>query len=218
MDYAIVKWDFVDDNPAVSNYLQQMNNQTIIGGSGSGAIISSNGYIVTNAHVVEFSKMDDEQIAYAAFKQMVQGIADYFQVDVNAAYDYMIDYTQYVDIKRGLKVILPGGDVLDGEIKSYGAPINEGKDVAVLKIERKNFPTLKLGNSDDVQNQDNIWVIGYPAAADSDLLSPDSSLVSSMNTGHISAASKKTEQGSPVIQIDAAATHGNSGGPVIKAL
>ncbi|WP_242401233.1 S1C family serine protease [Anoxybacillus flavithermus] len=216
VDYAIVKWDFVDDNPAVSNYLQQMNNQTIIGGSGSGAIISSNGYIVTNAHVVEFSKMDDEQIAYAAFKQMVQGIADYFQVDVNAAYDYMIDYTQYVDIKRGLKVILPGGDVLDGEIKSYGAPINEGKDVAVLKIEGKNFPTLKLGNSDDVQNQDNIWVIGYPAAADSDLLSPDSSLVSSMNTGHISAASKKTEQGSPVIQIDAAATHGNSGGPVIN--
>ncbi|MCZ0755216.1 S1 family peptidase, partial [Anoxybacillus sp. J5B_2022] len=110
---------------------------------------------------------------------------------------------------------MPSGDVLDGDIKSYGAPINEGKDVAVLKIEGRNFPTLKLGNSEHVQNQDDIWVIGYPAAADSDLLSPDSSLVSSMNTGHISAASKKTEQGSPVIQIDAAATHGNSGGPVI---
>lgn len=216
IDYAVVEWDFLDYNPDVSNYLQQMNYQTIIGGSGSGAIISSNGYIVTNAHVVELSKMEDEQIIFAAFEQMVQGIANYFQVDYDVAYDYMIEYTQYVNVKRGLKVVLPSGDVLDGEIKSYGAPIYEGKDVAVLKIEGKNFPTLKLGNSDRVQNQDNIWVIGYPAAADSDLLSPDSSLVSSMNTGHISAASKKTEQGSPVIQIDAAATHGNSGGPVIN--
>jgi serine protease Do len=101
-------------------------------------------------------------------------------------------------------------------VKSYGAPINEGKDVAVLKIEGKNLPTLPLGDSDNIQNQDNIWVSGYPAAADSDLLSPDSSLVSSMNAGQISATSKKTEQGSPVIQINAAATHGNSGGPVIN--
>jgi serine protease Do len=38
-----------------------------------------------------------------------------------------------------------------------------------------------------------------------------------MNAGQISATSKKTEQGSPVIQINAAATHGNSGGPVINA-
>ena len=128
----------------------------------------------------------------------------------------MLKYTNYTGIQRVLKVVLPGGDTLDGEVKSYGAPINEGKDVAVLKIEGKNLPTLPLGNSDNIQNQDNIWVSGYPAAADSDLLSPDSSLVSSMNAGQISATSKKTELGSPVIQINAATTHGNSGGPVIN--
>jgi len=128
----------------------------------------------------------------------------------------MLTYTKYTEIKKVLKVILPGGDVLDGEVKSYGAPVNQGKDVSVLKIEGKNLPTLPLGNSDDIQNQDNIWVSGYPAAADSDLLSQDSSLVSSINAGQISATSKKTEQGSPVIQINAAASHGNSGGPVIN--
>jgi hypothetical protein len=128
----------------------------------------------------------------------------------------MLTYTQYTGIQKVIKVILPGGETLDGEVKSYGAPVNEGKDVAVLKIEGKNLPTLKLGNSETIQNQDNIWVSGYPAAADSDLLSPDSSLVSSMNAGQISATDKKTEQGSPVIQINAAATHGNSGGPVIN--
>ncbi|WP_342433060.1 trypsin-like peptidase domain-containing protein [Neobacillus sp. FSL H8-0543] len=217
IDYAVVGWQFNNpDDPEVASILAQLNNQTVIGGSGSGAIISSDGYIVTNAHVVEGSQMEDADLANAAFEQLVSIMADYYQIDFETAYDYMLTYTQYTSIDRFLKVILPGGDTLDGEVKSYGAPINEGKDVAVLKIEGKNLPTIKLGNSDDIQNQENIWVSGYPAAADSDLLSPDSSLVSSMNAGQISATSKKTEQGSPVIQINAAATHGNSGGPVIN--
>ena len=217
LDYAVVEWQFNNPNdPEVMAIMEQLNYQSVLGGSGSGGIISSDGYIVTNAHVVETTQMKDEDIANAAFEQLVGIMADYFKVDFDTAYKYMLNYTQYTGVKKVLKVILPGGDVLDGEVKSYGAPINEGKDVAVLKIEGKNLPTLPLGNSDNIQNQDNIWVIGYPAAADSDLLSPDSSLVSSMNAGQISATSKKTEQGSPVIQINAAATHGNSGGPVIN--
>jgi len=217
VDYAVVGWQF--DNPGdteVIAILDQLNFQSVVGGSGSGAIISSDGYIVTNAHVVEATQMKDEDIANAAFEQLVGIVADYFKVDYETAYQYMLTYTKYTEIKKVLKVILPGGDVLDGEVKSYGAPVNQGKDVSVLKIEGKNLPTLPLGNSDDIQNQDNIWVSGYPAAADSDLLSQDSSLVSSINAGQISATSKKTEQGSPVIQINAAASHGNSGGPVIN--
>lgn len=217
LGYSVVGWQFNNPNdPEVMAILNQLNYQTVVGGSGSGAIISSDGYIVTNAHVVEAAQMEDEDIANAAFDQLVTIMADYFQVDYETAYEYMLTYTQYTSVQKVIKVILPGGDILDGEVKSYGAPVNEGKDVAVLKIEGKNLPTLKLGNSDNIQNQDNIWVSGYPAAADSDLLSPDSSLVSSMNAGQISATDKKTEQGSPVIQINAAATHGNSGGPVIN--
>lgn len=217
VDYAVVQWQFNNPyDPEVIAILEKLNNQSVVGGSGSGAIISSNGYIVTNAHVVEATQQEDAEIANAAFEQLVTIIADYFKVDYETAYKYMVQYTQYSGIQKVLKVILPSGDVLDGEVKSYGAPINEGKDVAVLKIEGKNLPTLPLGDSDNIQNQDNVWVSGYPAAADSDLLSPDSSLVSSMNAGQISATSKKTDQGSPVIQINAAATHGNSGGPVIN--
>jgi len=220
IDYSIVEWQFNDyltqAGPLVDAYLQEIEYQTLIGGSGSGAIISPNGYVVTNAHVVESSEMEDDDLANAAFQQLVAGIADYFQEDYEWTYNYMLSYTKYTKITRVLKVILPGGDVLDGEVKSYGAPINQGKDVAVLKIEGKNLPTLPLGNSETIEDQNDIWVIGYPAAADSDLLSPDSSLESSMNAGQITATSKKTEQGSPVIQLDAAATHGNSGGPVIN--
>ena len=200
----------------VDSLLQELNYQTIIGGSGSGAIINSDGYIVTNAHVVESSQMEEVDLATAGLEQLASIVADYYQEDYEIAYEYLWTFTQYTKVTRVLKVILPGGDVLDGEVKSYGAPINDGKDVAVLKIEGKNLPTLTLGDSETIEDQNNIWVIGYPAAADSDLLSPDSSLESSMNAGQISATSKKTEQGSPVIQINAASTHGNSGGPVIN--
>ncbi|KMY55287.1 serine protease [Bacillus sp. FJAT-27231] len=216
IDYAVVEWQFNDYYPEIEALLQELDYQTVIGGSGSGAIISPDGYIVTNAHVVEGAKMQEADLANAAFEQLVALVAEHFQVDYNEAYEYMVTYTQYTKVTRALKVILPGGDVLDGEVKSYGAPINEGKDVAVLKIEGKNLPTLPLGKSETIEDQDNVWVLGYPAAAESDLLSPDSSLVSSMNAGQISATSKKTEQGSPVIQLNAAATHGNSGGPVIN--
>lgn len=111
----------------------------------------------------------------------------------------MWTYSEYTHVTRVLKVILPDGKVLDGEVKSYGAPVTQGKDVAVLKIEGKDLPTLKMGNSDTVENQNNIWVIGYPAAAESDLFSTDSLLESSMNGGQASSASKTLEQGGPVI-------------------
>ncbi|MBB6444618.1 trypsin-like peptidase domain-containing protein [Bacillus benzoevorans] len=221
VEYAVIDWNFYDlfsdVGYEVDALLAGMNYQTYVGGSGSGAVISSDGYIVTNAHVVEGTQLEDAELATRGLEQLASIVADYFQVDYQTAYEYMWTYAEFSGVTRVLKVVLPGGEVLDGEVKSYGAPVTQGKDVAVLKIEGKDLPTLKLGNSETVGNQNNIWVIGYPAAAESDLFSTDSLLESSMNAGQVSSASKTLEQGgSPVIQIDAAATHGNSGGPVIN--
>lgn len=218
VNYAYVGWEFNGTNADVDEYMEQLNYESLIWGSGSGAIISADGYIVTNAHVVEYSKMEDMYIATASLQLIASDISDIYGYDYQETYDYLIEYLNYTGVEKGLKVVLPGGDMLDGEIKSFGSSENndEGKDVAVIKIEGRNLPTIPLGDSDEIKNQENIWVIGYPAAAESELLSPDSSLVSTMNDGNISATSKKTESGSPVIQINAAATHGNSGGPVIN--
>jgi serine protease Do len=114
---------------------------------------------------------------------------------------------------------LPSGERFPAEVKVFGVPIGEGEDVAVIKINAQNLPTLQLGNSNLVELQDNIWAIGFPAAAaDSDLLSPASQLISTITGGQISAIDKKSAQGSPVIQVDAAVTHGNSGGPVVNEM
>ena len=218
IDYAVVTWQYSGTDSRVSDVLNQVGNQTSISSSGSGAIISSDGYIVTNGHVVEFShQMSDKDLVNTAFEQFVTQVAKAYNWDVTQTYNYILPDMGYTMGQKGTKVYLPAvKEPLDADVKIYSAPIGQGKDVAVLKIAGENYPTISLGDSNDIENQENIWAIGYPAAADSDVLSSDSLLESTMNGGQISSTSKTTDTGSPVIQINAATTHGNSGGPVIN--
>jgi hypothetical protein len=112
-------------------------------------------------------------------------------------------------------VVIPSGKSYPFEVKSFGAPTGEGKDVAVIKIEIKNAPILKIGNSEEVRVQDPVTVFGYPAAAESQVLDEKSTLQATITDGKVSAK-KQTTEGAPIFQINAAATHGSSGGPVVN--
>src|SRR5262249_47776730 len=97
----------------------------------------------------------------------------------------------------------------------YGAPIGEGKDCAIIKINSKNAPTLVIGDASKVQIQDRIYVIGYPGVADvQGVLDEKSQLEASITDGAISAI-KTTADGDQVLQVSAPITHGNSGGPAV---
>ena len=116
-----------------------------------------------------------------------------------------------------LSVALPNGKVLNADILQYSAPITEnGKDVAVLKVPGSNYPTVPLGNSDQVRLQDTVMVMGYPGVASSfgnnPIISAESNFEASATNGHISAIKTGTI-GVPLLQSDVAITHGNSGGP-----
>ena len=190
---------------------------------GSGFFISSNGYIATNAHVVSTTKDGEEKAKQALFWQMVRQIAQQLGKDPRSLNANFIDqYSQLQSFQLFHHVIIPDGSAYPFEIKSYGAPTGEGsdqgKDVAVIKIEVKNAPILKLGESDKVQLQDHVTVIGYPGAADtfnSGLLSSKSALEATINDGKISAR-KQATSGAPILQTSTPATHGNSGGPVLN--
>lgn len=218
LDYVVVSWDYsYVDNYDVYEYLAQREGVSVIGGSGSGAIISSNGYIVTNAHVVDATRKSDEEILTAALVDMASDISELYGYNVDSVINYLYGTLYYNSIEKVQKVILPSGEEYSSDVKSFGAPFyEEGKDVAVLKIDAKNLPTLQLGDSDAVELQDNIWVIGYPGLADLIGTSEESQLVSTINGGQVSAKDKKFGQGSPLIQINAAALPGNSGGPVVN--
>lgn len=130
-------------------------------GVGSGFIVDSKGYILTNQHVVQGATR--------------------------------------------ITVRLQSGEEFRGTVKG----IDEETDVAVVKIDAgRDLPTVKLGNSDDVQVGDWVLAIGSPFGLDQ-----------TVTAGIIS---KKERQAPPFtsfqqfLQTDAAINRGNSGGPLVN--
>lgn len=132
-------------------------------GSGSGVILTSDGYIVTNNHVVEGS--------------------DNISVILND--------------KRNFSAKLIGTD--------------PSTDLALLKIEAEDLPTLAIGNSDELKIGEWVLAVGNPF-----------NLTSTVTAGIVSAkarsinilnADMKIES---FIQTDAAVNPGNSGGALVN--
>jgi S1-C subfamily serine protease len=195
-------------------------------GLGSGFFISRDGYIATNAHVVSSTKEGEQKMKQTLFMQLVVQVARAYNKEprslTQANLNFIEQYSRLTAFNHFHHVVIPDGSVFPFEIKQYGAPTGEssdqGKDVAIVKIEVKNAPVLKVADSEKVQLQDHVTVIGYPGAADtfdSGILSSKSALEATINDGKISAR-KQASSGAPILQTSAPATHGNSGGPVLN--
>jgi len=190
-------------------------------GSGSGAFIDPNGYIATNAHVTDLTHQGEDKGKELLFVEFVKQLAADYGKDPRAILNnsellaQISQQFQPREFKHIHHVIMPDGTALAFEIKAFGGAVGDGKDVSIIKIEVKNAPILKLGDSSRVQLQDHITVFGYPAAADTNVLDQKSALEASITDGKVSAR-KNSQDGAPVLQVSAPATHGNSGGPVLN--
>ncbi len=150
----------------IPQFRQRGTQEQRIGG-GSGFIISSDGLIVTNKHVV------NEQDA---------------------------DYT-----------------VLTSEGKKFPAKVlarDPVQDLAILKIEAKNLPTVRLGDSDNIKTGQKAIAIGYALGEFQNTVSVGviSGLLRSVTAG--GGGFSEVLEG--VIQTDAAINPGNSGGPLLN--
>ncbi len=211
---------------------------------GSGFIVNPDGYVVTNGHVVmeyynkDNTKLKQQIVASIILKNFIPQLenqkgAPLTQEEKIQVFNQLFPKFNVI-LKKDLYVILSNGESFPAEVKQYSPPMTgmpgkidtgglvkseemeTGKDVAVLKIEKNNLPSIKLGNSDNVHLQDPIYVIGYPGAVvTSAFLSKKTTLEASITSGHVSSL-KLDIKGTPVIQFDAAIGHGNSGGPVIN--
>ncbi len=128
-------------------------------GMGSGFIISPDGLMLTNAHVV------------ASAKEVTVKLTD----------------------KREYRAKVLG--------------VDKATDVALLKIEATNLPTVKLGTSTDLKVGEWVTAIGSPYGFEN-----------SVTSGIVSAKWRSLPDGAyvPFIQTDVAVNPGNSGGPLFN--
>ena len=205
---------------------------------GSGFLYRPDGYLITNGHVAQManennSKADHDRVVIAApmvtdavLKSEAEKLKRPLMPAEKQAYidqlNKLFDEGKMHIEGMSLTVLLSNGTSYQGEIKAYSDPITEnGKDVAIIKIDGKNLPTVALGNSDDVNVGDAMTVVGYPGeatnAAMAGLFSQQSALIPTVTSGRISAVDKTDYRGTPVLQSETTINHGNSGGPAFDA-
>jgi len=128
-------------------------------GAGSGVIISSDGYIVTNNHVV--------------------GEADQIEVKLND----------------------------NREFKGRIIGCDPTTDLALIKVDGKDLPTIPIGNSDDLKLGQWVLAVGNPF-----------NLTSTVTAGIVSAKARTLGANGieSFIQTDAAINAGNSGGALVN--
>lgn len=208
---------------------------------GSGFIVTPDGYLVTNAHVVapdeellkqQLSGPILEQSVHDFMAEIMTGTdnipADTREYVLNAITDMVITYyaenVKVLNLKKsydiGMGVQVPGEPLsqkgLKAEVVQAGGAVPK-KDVAILKMEgQNNLPTIPIGDSNLLATGNKIYVMGYPGVATfHPLLSEASQAQPSLTEGIISAQ-KTMEGGWSVFQTNADMTHGNSGGPVFN--
>jgi serine protease Do len=93
------------------------------------------------------------------------------------------------------------------EFKAKVIGVDEATDVAVLKIDGRNLPTVKLGKSSDVRVGEWVVAIGSPFGFEN-----------SVTSGIVSAKARALPNGAsvPFLQTDVAVNPGNSGGPLFN--
>jgi serine protease Do len=90
-------------------------------------------------------------------------------------------------------------------------------DIALLKIDGKNLPYLKLGNSDDVIIGEWVIAFGNPFGL-FDRNNKPTVTVGVVSTTNISLQAQEGRSYRNMIQTDAAINSGNSGGPLVNSM
>lgn len=183
--------------------------------SGTGWFINPYGWVITNGHVVAPAHSPKETISQELLERGVrQACGDVSDRDFTAAVA-----RAKIKLDPSISVILSNGMRLSASVVKYSPPVAgqqmSGRDLALLKLEAADMPTLKLGDSASTKIGDRIHIVGFPGVVLShELLNASAKVEASVTNGAISGF-KQDIANQLVLQVDAPAAWGNSGGPAV---
>ena len=202
--------------------------------SGSGFLVSPRGWLITNAHVVYVAHEPPRRWITAhlmekAFRAdclpavlAARGLAPGDRPGLEDALAREVVATTPADrvsLEPTISVVLQNGLRLEAKIAKYSPPpageAMSGRDLALLRVGAADMPALALGDSERLKIGDKLSVIGFPGVVMShELLSASAKAQASVTHGAVSGF-KQDRANQPIIQTDAAAESGTSGGPVV---
>ena len=184
--------------------------------TGTGWFISPGGWMITNAHVVSPARQTPKWVA----DKLAQSGARQACGDLGAPALAALAARARVKLDPSIYVILSNGIRLPATVAKYSPPVAceamSGQDLALLRLEAADMPSLTLGDSTNAKLGDRLHILGFPGVVLShELLNASAKLEASVTSGAISGF-KQDVANQPVIQTDAPATWGNSGGPAVS--
>jgi S1-C subfamily serine protease len=205
--------------------------------TGTGWFIDGRGWMITNGHVVQvayekpphwlINQHASRAVSMACLPKALEkaGITPGENPDrEDTIRKKLLDRvlpTAKVDVKAQVVVLISNGTTLKAKVVKYSPPVlgdpsgMSGRDLALLKVPGDDFPVLRLADSKVVQIGDPIHILGFPGVVVShELLNSSASVEASVNNGTVSGF-KEDKSNNPVIQTDAPAAWGNSGGPAV---
>ncbi len=207
--------------------------------SGSGTFISSQGDILTADHVVNPPK--DQEMTQFLDQVAAPDVAAYMNKNATGGNQVTADQVNQ-QLNSGTLRSTPSFDQASSDVflsTDYTGPLTattlqeiptfmhqtvdkiekesavNQRDVAIIHAPFTDTPSVQLGDSSNVQQQDELTIIGFPGNGDVSQ-KPTDLFTSSVNKINVSSI-KSTDNGAPLIQVGGNVEQGDSGGPALDS-
>ena len=205
--------------------------------TGTGWFVDGTGYLITNAHVVDpvhrmppwvlhelKKKAIDQACVDPALREqgLMRGQNPNLEESIRREATARALATAQVTTFPQLSVLLSSGLSLKADVVKFSPPLafdlngkptaDARRDLALLRVKEGVYPAILLRDNDP-KIGDAVHIIGFPGVVQTHELL-NRSFEASVTNGAVSGF-KQDAIGQDIIQTDAAAAHGNSGGPAV---